>query len=116
MALEANGDNIVSQYKSKGWTVLACVHRIFLPTKERTKTGKPVMIPVTHRWVDMFREDGQSIRFYLCRSGIFSDSRQKKDSLLQDAFKGRDQAGVISEVSRMTGDLEQAKMAVWALS
>lgn len=116
MALEATIDNTEHEFKAKGWNVMACVHKIFIPTKQRTKTGKPVMMPVTHRWIDMLHVEGEQIRFYLGRNGRFSDSRQKsKDCALLDAYKGYDKVELLNELHRMTGDRHESARAVFAL-
>lgn len=116
MALEPNEENIVAEFNGNGWKVMACAHRIFIPSKTRkTKKGKPLMMPVVHRWIDM--DNGKaSLRFYLSRSGRFSDSRQKdKSCALLDGCKGHDRPAMKAEIARMTKDLTASSMVVYSL-
>lgn len=113
--MEPSKENTVYEFYASGWAVKACVQRLFVPSGKVNVKGKEVRLPVTHSWISMEHDRYEPIRFGRGRSGMFNDSRQKKDCALLDACKGHKVNELVEIITKLTGDRERSELTVWKL-
>ena len=79
----------------------------------KTKKGTPVRFPVTHRKVELTHKGNLVATFGIHRrhgAWKVSDSRQKKENLLQDTEKGYNETGFANVLTRMMGQESSDKI------
>lgn len=112
--IQADGENTVAAYSGNGWTVVGVIAKFFVPTKKKTKTGKPLKVMILHRFIELKRDEANvvPIRFSLGRSGIWKDSREQGCAIKPE---GHSPSGLIQNIAKLTGSLLHADSVVHAV-